>query len=469
MQDIRKPFTRSRSSSNDLQSRVEQFEAARYRNDDYDEEPVQIPVKKLRRDVRDMDMYPKRKSDIYEEVYDEEYDERDRVPPSRITRNSRYVGKKSSLGTLIFIIATILLVTGVTLYTFVFDSATITIVPKYKDVTITQQPIPFSKDGTDAKGVPFIISSASLSKSKTLALSESRKVEAKASGKATIYNNYDSNPQKLIKNTRFESTKGKIYRINQSVEVPGKKGSTPGSIEVTLYADSTGPDYNTSAMTFSIPGFKGTPRESAFYAKTSNPIAGGSSGNMSLASLSDLNAAKDSLAIELGKEIQTELFKIRKEGYVPLYTATEIIYDDNQEEILKGTTGVYKITATGNLMLANGPQLAETLAKTLGDYDNAPVRLINADKLKFTRKESDIVTGTTTFSVVAEGKPTVIWESDAASIKEMLLGKKRDEFKALMKTVNSIESAEVSFSPLWLSHFPEELSKLIVNEVLPKR
>ena len=60
MQDIRKPYTRSRSN-NDLQSRVEQFESARYNREIPDDGPVQIPVKRVRRDIQDMDMYPRRK------------------------------------------------------------------------------------------------------------------------------------------------------------------------------------------------------------------------------------------------------------------------------------------------------------------------------------------------------------------------------------------------------------------------
>ncbi len=465
MQDIRKPYTRSRSNS-DLQSRVEQFEAARYRRDDDDEEPVHIPVRKGRRDIDDMEMYPRRKDD---ELYENEFgdDEPPRRPAARPT--GRYPRKKGQMGTLMFIAGTVLTVFGIVLYTYVFDSATITVVPKYKDVSDIGKIILFSKDGLDPSSVPFSVQTVSATKSKTLSLSEAKKVEAKASGKITIYNNYDAQPQKLIKNTRFESAKGKIYRINQSIEVPGMKNGTPGSIEVTVYADSNGAEYNIDNTTFSIPGFKGSPRESAFYAKSKGVIAGGSSGNVSTVSLADLNAAKDSLALELSKEIQTDALAIKKDGVVPLYGATEVTYEDNSNEILSGATAVYKVTGTGNIIMANGPKLAEAIAKNLGDYDSAPVRLTYTDTLVFTRKPTDHVLGTSTLPILIEGKPRVVWVSDADAIKELVKGKKRDEFKTIMKSINSIESAEISFSPMWLSSFPSDLSKLIVNESLPKR
>lgn len=466
MQDIRKPYTRSRSS-NDLQSRVEQFEAARYKRDDYyDDEPVAIPVKKTRRDVRDMDMYPKRRQDddFYDDTYEDE--DLDRRAPSRERRTPR---KKLSLGTLSFIVVTILLVIAVSLYTYVFDSATITIVPKYKDINDVTRVFTFTQNGTDPSSIPYVVASTSLSKTKTLTLSESRKVEAKASGKITVFNNYDSAPQKLIKNTRFESSKGKIYRIAQSIEVPGKKGDVPGSIDVTVYADNNGADYNMTTGDFTIPGFKGTPREKAFYAKTKTAISGGSSGTMSLVALSDLNAAKDALAVELGKDIQAEILKLKKDGYIPLYSAAEITYEDNQDELLKGVTAVYKVTATGNLMFADAAKFAEALAKTFPDYASEPVRLAGADTLTFTRKQTEHVTGTSALSILVEGKTRVVWDSNIAGIKEMVEGKKRDEFKPLMKTINSIESAEIDFSPLWLSHFPSDVAKITITESLPKR
>ena len=416
-----------------------------------------------------MDMYPRKRND--DEMYEDNRfeDDQQHSLSSRDPRN-RYTRRKSPLSTILFIVALIALVSGITLYTYVFDSATITVIPKYKDVADIGRPFLFSKDGVDSGAIPFLVQTTSLSKSKTLALSESRKVEAKASGHAIIYNNYDALPQKLIKNTRFESSKGKIYRINQSVEVPGKKGTTPGSIDVILYADSNGADYNIDNTVFTIPGFKGTPREQAFYAKSKGAISGGSSGTMALVALADLNAAKDALAIELAHDIQTEVMKIKKEGYIPMYTAVEVTYDDNEEEVLKGVTAEYKVTATGNLILANAPKLAEAVAKTFGDYDNQPVRLDYIDTLSYTRKQSDHIVGaSSTLSILVEGKPRVIWESDINAIKEMVIGKNRDEFKPLMKTINSIESAEISFSPVWISRFPKEISKIAVIESLPKR
>ena len=249
----------------------------------------------------------------------------------------------------------------------------------------------------------------------------------------------------------------------------GKKGSTPGSVDVTIYADSNGVAYNSQATTFSIPGFKGTPREKGFSARSKGALTGGSSGNVSLASLSDMNAAKDELALELAQEVKANLMQIKKEGYIGLYGASEVTYTDNEAAILKGLTGTYEVTATGYVVLADASKLAQTMALGIRDYKNEPVRLGYTDTLLYTRKNTDHIASSSEMTILVEGKPQVIWVTDFDAIKEMVRGKKRDDFKPLMKSLSTIQGAEISFSPLWLASFPSDMTKRSIVESFPKR
>ncbi|MBP6888342.1 MAG: hypothetical protein KBC21_01445 [Candidatus Pacebacteria bacterium] len=472
MQDIRKPYTRSRSSEN-LQTRLERFHDGRGSGErdpyayDEDEEPVRIPVRGARSVSRDMDVRHKRAE------YEDDVDWQDEEPyrPERREARPRLRARsnKPATSSVFFVLGLITLGIFFGLYTYVFDSATITVVPKYKDVQDFSKIITFTKEGDTTTSVPFLVETAVLSKTKALSRSESRKVETKATGRVVIYNNFDDEPQKLIKNTRFESSAGKIYRINESVTVPGKIGSTPGAIEVTLYADSTGADYNITTSDFTIPGFKGTPRYDQFYAKTKGSISGGSSGTKSLVSLADINAAKDALALELERDIKSELQKITKDGYVPMVEAAQIVYEDNEDDLLNGGGELYKVTATGYLMLAHSSKLAEMMADGLVDYNKEPVRLSYLDTLSFVRRDSNVIVNATSLPLLIEGKPRIVWSVDKEAIKTMVLSKDTDEFKTLMKSIASIESAEIRFSPMWLSHFPGELEKIAIVESLPKR
>ncbi len=464
MQDIRKPYTRSRSSE-DLSARLERFHDDRNRDTRgyEDEESVRIPVRGNR-----MQGGITRRRD-YEEDVDWQDEEPYRPRVRDVHERPKIRRQRPKASSFVFGTGLILFAGAVLLYTYVFDSATITMVPKYKDVQDFSRVVTFAKEGDGTNSVPYLVETVSLSKSKVLTRSESRKVETRASGRATIYNNFDDEPQKLIKNTRFESSTGKIYRIGESVTVPGKTGALPGAVEVTLLADSAGADYNIASTDFTIPGFKGTPRYEGFYAKSKTAISGGSSGSKSLVSLADINAAKDALAIELEKEIKQELLKIKKDGYVPAVDAVEVIYEDNESELLNGDGEMYKVTATGHVMLANSSRLAEVIASTIVGYDKAPVRLGYTETLSFVRREANPIVNATSLPILVEGVPRVIWSVDKEAIKTMVLGKDTDEFKTLMKSILSIESAEIRFSPMWLSHFPNSVEKIGIEESLPKR
>jgi len=446
---------------------VAQFESNSYASsrDEYEEEPVVIPSRafRSRRNVDQMEMYPRRHG---EELEQEEYP-RERVRPDVEYRDPRtqYVRRQSSFGTWAFITTIVIVAGGAGLLTYVFDRATATIIPKHQDIEV-HKTVVFSRESS---GVPFVVDTSSVTKSKTFTLSETKKVEAKASGRIIIYNKFDSAPQKLIKNTRFESASGKIYRISQSITVPGMKGDVPGSIEVTVYADSYGADYNSAATDFTIPGFKGSPRYTGFYARSNGAVTGGSSGNVSLASLSDINAAKDEFALELAQEVKADLAKTKKEGYTGLYSAVSVVYTDNEQDVLQGATATYTVTATGYLMFADSALFAKELAKDVRDYKDEPVRLGYEDTLTYTIKDTANIATDTSVEVLVVGSPRITWVTPNDAIKEMLAGKKRDEFQPLMRTVESVEGGEISFSPLWLSRFPSEVSKIRVVESLPKR
>ncbi len=475
MQDIRKPYSRSKSDR-DLSSRVEAFEKHSYpENEEVAEEaPVHIPVRKKtfkeRRSIDGMEMYPSRGRRAYD--HDETAAAGRRESDGIVYRDprTRYTDKKQSVGTLAFIGALLLIIIGGSLLTFVFNSATVTIVPKHEDLTDFRKTISFAPASLDTEAtVLYTLATTTLSKQKTLPLTDIKKVEAKASGKIIIYNNYSLEPQRLIKNTRFESTAGKIYRINQSITVPGKSGSTPGSLEVTVYADSNGPEYNSSPTDFTVPGFKGSPQYTTFYARSNGAMTGGASGNATSASLSDINAAKDELALELAQEIKEKLSHEKMEGYIGLYSAIDISYEDNEQALLQGSTGIYQVTATGYLMFAQGSQLAQSVAQSVRDYKGVPVRLDDTDKLSYTRKDSDRLFQVEAIDLLTEGSPRVVFVTDEAALKSLVAGKKRSEFTSLMKAFDSIVGAEISFSPLWLSTFPNDVAKIKIVESLPKR
>ena len=127
-------------------------------------------------------------------------------------------------------------------------------------------------------------------------LSSGREIrEERAQGIITVYNEYSSSPQTLVENTRFISQDGKLFRSAKTVVVPGASISegkiVASNIDMEAIAQEAGEGYNVGPSTFSIPGFKGTPKYTAFYGKSSNSMEGGFIGEVEVVTADDLKQA----------------------------------------------------------------------------------------------------------------------------------------------------------------------------------
>ena len=198
MQDIKKPHSalRSRAAQRDIASRVEQYEKRSYLlNKEEPEEKRDSNTVKIDR-LSGRDNFFKKNRGL-------EYSD-----PRTI-----YIRRKPSKGTIVFVIFLVAVIVYIILATYVFNSVTISFTPKHKEITnLTNKTFIFSQEITPGS-IYYKLATTTLSESKSLPMSLTKKVEAKASGKITVYNNYDGNDQKLIKNTRFETSDGKIYRL----------------------------------------------------------------------------------------------------------------------------------------------------------------------------------------------------------------------------------------------------------------
>src|SRR3989344_8893526 len=102
-----------------------------------------------------------------------------------------------------------------------FVSADIHITPKQQKIPLNNTTVTAVKgDGGDS-ALSYQVITLTEAKGKEVASSGSEEVSTKATGSIVIYNNFSSSPQKLIKNTRFETPNGLIYRISDAITVPG--------------------------------------------------------------------------------------------------------------------------------------------------------------------------------------------------------------------------------------------------------
>jgi hypothetical protein len=350
------------------------------------------------------------------------------------------------------------------LYTFVFSSATIEVRPVRTSVNVDQI---ITVPAIDIQiGNDVIVVIATSTASKDVPRRGATKVETKASGTIVIYNSFDASPQKLITNTRFESTNGKIYRIAESVTVPGAKGGVPGSIEAVVYADSVGAEYNAASSDFTIPGFKGTQRYSKFSAKTKSVLSGGASGTQDAVADEDIAAAHASLLDEVKKKITLEIeAKKPNEDFIYLPDATLYTSTDNRKDLITDPKLQYQETIIAKAFYIKKDYLAKKILQNTNYKEEDNFVLEDTKQLVFgvpvnisSLNKEDI-----TFTVT--GSPNFISKLDEVTIAAALAGTEKSDFESKMKQFRGVEQAKPKLSPFWSLSFPKDTKKIKVQLV----
>lgn len=356
------------------------------------------------------------------------------------------------------------------------SSAKITITPRSEDVDVAYDMT--AKLTPDNGSLQFqTISIPDIEKTKEIPATKEVDVFKKAEGPIVIYNSYSGASQRLIKNTRFESPDGKIYRLTQSVVVPGtqiKNGETlPGSVLVVVTADSPGQEYDIENSDFSIPGFKGDPRYGKFYArsKPGTPISGGFSGKKKVADEKDIETARAELKNLIRDELIRNALSQKPADYVMYDDGMFFSFEDgdvssNENILLKDTVSVTE-NGSVQIIIFNSGELSKIIAqKGVSDWDDSEIFIPEIEKLDFkikNRENLDISRASSTnFSL--NGKIKIIWRIDAEILKNKIKGTKKLLFQVVLADFKNIKKAEATVKPFWTSKFPENTDKIEIFE-----
>lgn len=356
----------------------------------------------------------------------------------------------------------------------IFSGVTVQIEPRKETVNIDAV-IKAGKAGvTENADISFETMEITTEKYKTFDVLGFKYTEIKASGQIVVYNNYSKDSQTLVKNTRFETPDGKIFRIDKPVIISGTKiedGKTvPGSAKAVVYADLPGEDYNVGFSDFTIPGFKGGPRYEKFYARSETPITGGLKGQIPTVSDEELKTIDDALQATIKEELVGKA-KIQKLNDFIYYESLAKI--EFSEPLTKTTLGIdedsqkAKIQKTGVLYapLFSKKELSRVLVqKYLNNPDlNDKVSVLNFEQLNIELvsedKESEILTFRLTGNVV------FVWLLDEEKIKEMLVASSR-EIETVFKDYPAVSRISVIFEPSWWPFFPEKKSKINIEQII---
>jgi hypothetical protein len=347
-------------------------------------------------------------------------------------------------------------------FSFIFNSASITIVPVKKDVQLNETYVIEKEDRADL----FTTSSIPTSEEISLPKNVKKAVSGTASGDIVIYNDSTS-LQKFIKNTRFETGDGKIFRIQDAVTVPAKSGTKKGSVNAKVTAETTGESYNIGPSIFTVPGLKGSPKFKLFSAESSETFSGGSSGNQN--SVSELEIEKGKTQVKekniayLNKKLAENIpegFSYSKDSLIVLNGPFTKLKDDDD-------LATYTQRATGTAIYFNKNLLIQKyLAKTEGenlntngtvdvlDVENANVNLLDPNDLLDESKPS---------RVVLSGTAPVVFKPNKQNIIDYYTGKPVSEFVDIVNKFQFINTAKKTVRPFWASSFPTDTSKITVE------
>lgn len=357
-----------------------------------------------------------------------------------------------------------------------FSGATITLIAKASTTPLDQQ---FTAIHKDKAGETLAYSVISTTTSETIEVpaTGTKTVTTKAVGKIIIYNE-QATAQRLIKNTRFQSTAGKIYRINESITVPKavtKSGKTTiGSLEITIYADEAGAEYNSPATDFSVPGLKNTPQAKMVYARSKGIIAGGASGTTKSVSDQDLKKANDDLRIALET-------KLRNKAHAELsgFAGRLIAYDQgivvdlkdsllSSEKATSDDKAVVTETGTIFMLVFERSSLTNVIARAVvPSYGGEDVALVNLENLTFGVADLtvDVLTNKLPIDFSLKGTPELKWLIDQDAVRTDLLGLLKSDFNSKMAAYPTIERAKASVRPFWKQRFPTDPKAISINLV----
>jgi hypothetical protein len=384
-----------------------------------------------------------------------------------IVKTTEEVSKNSPKYTL-WVVALISVVFLFFALSFLFSSATVTIIPKIKSISLNQN-ISAVKE-TNVENLSFDLITLSDVESTTIQSGEEKDFKESAKGKVLLYNKYSQVPQQLLIDTRLEGSNGKIYKTKTKVTIPGmNKDGTPGKISVDIYALEPGAEYNSLPIDFKIFGFKGTNKYSKFYGRSVGEISGGLVGKSRQVTEEQKVAAEKELKALLEAKLFSKAISQIPVGFILFKDATLLNIDEsNLSKTGEDGSVTLEIKGTLNGFIFNNDKLTKLIIQYLiPDYEGNDVYISNIKDLTISipKKDEVVASEATKIDFNIYGVPKLVYKIDAENLAVSLVNKNKKDFNQILLKYPNIDSANLSIKPIWRSTFPEKIKniKVIIN------
>lgn len=397
-----------------------------------------------------------------------EYRNREEIPNIVVEDGRKKSNKKlyAAIGAFVFVIGIALLLSAI------LGKTVLTINPQQRTPNVSAEYTAYPEQRDEA--LSYEIMTLEATQESQVAASGQVEVEELATGVMEIVKTTPG-AERLIKNTRFRSPNGLVFRTEESVVVPGAVDGVPGTIQVDVFADDVGESYNLEAGTeFDIPGFEEggfTELYESISGRNPQQFTGGFAGPQFQIDDDELATARQALQMELRDNLLARIATEKPADFIAFPGAVAITYNQLPAKEYGDDLVTIKEQAILQIPLFRSGDLASFLAnETIPTYEGNPVRIQDPTVLSFSYSSA-----TTSSSVIANepsltfnlsGKPQLVWEYDVVALKRDLAGLPKTALANIPNAYPGIQKASVQITPFWRQSFPEDTEAIEVVEVL---
>jgi len=363
-----------------------------------------------------------------------------------------------------WVIATIVVIAACVAVLFAFGGTKVEATPVMKSATVSGE---FAATPS-AGDLPYQVISVEKVGAKEIKAEGTETANVPAQGTVTIYNAQDKT-QELIKNTRFETPEGLIFRIHEPVKIPPGTTANPGEVKATVYADAGGERYNIGPSTFTLPGLANSATFDLVYARSTEAMSGGFTGERPSIPQTTRESTYAAMQGNLQAELDADLASRIPEGYALLSGATFYTYTPQPDGAGKSDAVNLQLKGTANAYVFPKDALARAIAfRSLGVYGGQPVTVPATDGLTLTPVNGTPAGDTETFAFTLAGSTNIVWVVDPVELAGAIAGKSRDAARTILAGFSELAEAKLVVRPFWAGTLPADPAKITVEIMQPK-
>lgn len=304
-----------------------------------------------------------------------------------------------------------------------------------------------------------------------------------ARGRVTVYNTQPK-PWPLIPNTRFQTSDGVVFRIQQFVTIPPNRGGVNGSIDVDVTADGldaynqpAGDRGNIQPSKLFLPGLNADNQKKIF-AESKVAFVGGSTAVKKKVSAEDVTAATNKLKKDLEDAVETELDRAIQEKNNDLADRSnfallkgKLAYTLSEPRISIPADVVGKeldqFEATGEMDVTgvyfNLQEVLAIMKAELKIRKSPDKRIVKIDESTITYRIFDVDPTTKKIKVTATLKGLEEYDINPSrengerliqKIKDHIVGRKTQDAKEYILSLPEIATVEIKNWPIWAPTIP---------------